>query len=179
MLKAKVRSQNRMDRIRGVAGLAIAVALVIGTGAPNAQSIDLEKDPGMYCRLSSAEMQERIGELRSDFLAHVRGVSELENGYRYSFEKTTQRMKLLADFIDFESQCCTFMRFDLSVEPGTESISLSLTGADGTKQLLEAMMTSVEFDWRAGASDDNEVTDDSRDDVTSGIVRCFREFVGQ
>ncbi|WP_143302234.1 hypothetical protein [Candidatus Entotheonella palauensis] len=110
-----------------------------------------EAEPGIYCRLTSAELRERLGVIRAEFLIHVKAVDELENGYRYWFEKTPDQLKLLTDFIDFESRCCAFFQFDLSVAPGAERVSLSLTGREGTKSFVESMMTSAEFDWRAAS----------------------------
>ena len=110
-----------------------------------------ETETPVFCRLTSAEMRARLGEIRADFLLHVNDVDELEHGYRYWFEKSTERMVKLAEFIDFESQCCAFFHFDLSLAPGAERVSLSLTGPDGAKDFLEFTMRSVGFDWRASS----------------------------
>jgi hypothetical protein len=89
-------------------------------------------------------------------------------------------MQTLTEFIDFESRCCAFMRFDLSVEPDAQEVSLSLTGPDGTNELLESMMTSVEFDWRAGVDDNTgEAPVLSSVCLTCEIADCFRRFIGE
>ena len=129
-------------------GITLLVGAVVGTEIL-AEENGMAAQQGMYCRLSGDEMRDRLGAIRTEFLVNVTGVDELEDGYRYWFEKTPQRIKQLAEFIDFESTCCAFMRFDLSVAPGAETVSLTLAGLDGAKQMLESMMTSVEFDWRA------------------------------
>ncbi len=129
--------------------VGVLLSLAVG-GIEGAENINMtEAEPGIYCRLTSAEMRERLGAIRAEFLIHVKGVDELENGYRYWFEKTPEHFKLLTDFIDFESRCCTFFQFDLSVAPGAGRVSLSLTGRMGTKSFVESMMKSAEFDWRA------------------------------
>ena len=119
---------GRQQLLDGVLCSTLAcIALAVSAAeAVAAQEIEPEDAPGMYCRLGSTEMQERLGEIRGNFLVHVRGVEELENGYLYRFEKTTNRMQTLMEFIDFESRCCAFMGFDLSVEPGAQEVSLSL-----------------------------------------------------
>ncbi len=108
-----------------------------------------ETESGICCRLTNTALQERLEAIRSEFLVHVKGVEELESGYRYWFEKTSEHLQLLTDFIDFESRCCPFFQFDLSVSPEAEYVSLSLTGRTGVKDFVEAMMTSAEFDWQA------------------------------
>ena len=132
-----------------VVGLGVLLLFVVGA-LEGAEKIDMmPAEPGIYCRLTSAEMRERMGVIRAEFLIHVKEVDELDTGYRYWFEKTPDRLKLLADFIDFESRCCAFFQFDLSVGPGAKRVSLSLTGPTGVKSFLESMMSSAEFDWRA------------------------------
>ena len=128
-------------------GVISTVALVSGIGAEKMATT--QDEPGIFCKLSTAEMRERLGELRAAFLTQVRGVDELETGYRYWFEKTPERLSMLTEFIDFESQCCAFLQFDLSLAPEAKRVSLSLTGGEGTKAFLESMMQSVEFDWQA------------------------------
>ncbi len=160
-------------------GLLFIVLSMVGAEALAAQEIEPEDEPGMYCRLGSAEMQERLGEIRGNFLVHVRGVEELENGYLYRFEKTTDRIRMLTEFIDFESRCCAFMGFDLSVEPRAQEVSLSLTGPAGTKELLESMMTSVEFDWRAEAGADGGGPVISSGGLSAEIANCLSRFVGE
>ena len=108
-----------------------------------------EAEPGIYCRLTNAEMRARLDVIRAEFLVHVKGIEELENGYRYWFEKSPERIKLVTDFIDFESRCCTFFQFDFSVAPGAERVSLSLTGCTGTKDFVESMMVSANFNWHS------------------------------
>ena len=128
-----------------------AWVLVSGIGAE--QMAATQNEPGIFCKLSTAEMRERLGEIRTAFLTQVRGVDELETGYRYWFEKTPQRLSMLTEFIDFESQCCAFLQFDLSLAPEAKRVSLSLTGGEGTKAFLESMMQSVEYNWQAAPRD--------------------------
>lgn len=122
-------------------------SLVVGAVRATEKLEIAESDPPVYCRLTGAEMRARLGEIRGDFLLHVKGIDELEKGYRYWFEKTPELMNMLAEFIEFESRCCAFFRFDLSVAPGADRVSLSLTGGDDVKDFLESTMKSVQFDW--------------------------------
>jgi hypothetical protein len=45
----------------------------------------------------------------------------------------------LAHLIDLEHQCCPFLKFRLTVEPGAGPLRLELTGPDGTKDFLAAV----------------------------------------
>lgn len=107
------------------------------------------EEAGIYCRLSSKELRERVGELRAGFFAGVVAVDDLESGYRFWFERSSERLHDLADFVDFESECCPFLRFEISLQGEGELVALSLTGRDGTRELLEAMAESAAFDLPA------------------------------
>jgi hypothetical protein len=88
------------------------------------------------CNLTEPELQER----RRDMLQKVRGavleVSEKENGYVYRFPSDGAWIIELANLITLEHGCCPFLRFSLTVEPGTGPIWLELTGPEGTKDFL-------------------------------------------
>jgi len=107
---------------------------------------------GIYCKLTTAEMRERLGAIRAGLLAKVVGVDELEAGFRYWVEKSTANIELLAKFVDAESQCCGFFNFEIGLAADAERVSLTLTGVEGTKEFLVSTMDEVSFDWRAARS---------------------------
>ncbi len=53
---------------------------------------------------------------------------------RYNAEQGT--LALLGEFIQLESQCCPFLPFQLTAEPGGGPIWLELTGPPGTRDFL-------------------------------------------
>jgi hypothetical protein len=42
--------------------------------------------------------------------------------------------------VDIERQCCRFLRFQLTIEPGADSIVLEVTGPEGTREFLDGML---------------------------------------
>jgi hypothetical protein len=42
----------------------------------------------------------------------------------------------LARIIEQEQVCCTFLRFQISIEPGVDAITLEVTGPAGTREML-------------------------------------------
>ncbi len=115
-----------------------------------------QDETGIFCKLSTTEMRERLGQMRAEFFIQVIDVDEVEAGYRYWFQKTPERLAMLAAFIDSESRCCAFFQFTLSLAPEAERVSLSLSGREGTKELLESTMQSVEFGWQATPHDSSK-----------------------
>jgi hypothetical protein len=68
----------------------------------------------------------------------VQSVQEVENGYEFVFPNGTDFISRIAEFISNERLCCPFLRFTLTVSPGSEPITLSLSGPLGTQEFLKA-----------------------------------------
>ena len=88
------------------------------------------------CTLSEPEVAERRAGLFADVARRRQETRSLSQGItlRYSSEQGT--LALLGEFIQLESQCCPFLRFRLTVEPGGGPIWLELTGPPGTRDFL-------------------------------------------
>jgi hypothetical protein len=52
-------------------------------------------------------------------------------------------VKEVAAVIDAEHRCCRFLRFLLVVEPGYGPVWLEVTGPEGTKGFISAMLDST------------------------------------
>jgi hypothetical protein len=89
-------------------------------------------DLPVACNLMPAELQER----RRNVLSKVRGavseVTELSDGFRYRFASDVL-VPELGNLIHWEHQCCPFLTFRLTVEPGDGSVLLEMTGPEGPK----------------------------------------------
>ena len=68
--------------------------------------------------------------------------SELEDGFSYRFPAKDSVIQELTDAIKFERKCCPFLNFKLIVEAGKDTLSLELTGQEGTKETLKSL-----FNW--------------------------------
>ena len=72
----------------------------------------------------------------SKMRAAVAETIELDNGFIYQFTSEGELIPELASLIQLEHQCCPFLRFRLTVEPGQGSVLLEVTGPVGTKEFL-------------------------------------------
>jgi hypothetical protein len=88
------------------------------------------------CTLTSAELQERRTTLLRKVRSAVVVVKELDDGYAYSFPSEGEWIRELAGLIDFERQCCPFLRFRITVEANGGPMWLEMTGPEGTKDFL-------------------------------------------
>ena len=88
------------------------------------------------CTLSQPDLARRRAGLFAELARRRQEVRWLSEGValRYSPEQGT--LALLGEFIQLERQCCPFLRFQLTVEPGGGPFWLELTGPAGTREFL-------------------------------------------
>ena len=88
------------------------------------------------CTLSAPELQERRLNVLEKVRRAVLEVTELEDGYAYTFPSDSLWLAEVAGLIDLERQCCPFLRFRLTIEENGGSLLLEMTGPEGTKEFL-------------------------------------------
>jgi hypothetical protein len=60
----------------------------------------------------------------------------LTDGYQLRLPVAT--LGAVAQFLANERLCCPFMRFVIAVEPGIDTIALTMTGPPGTREIIDA-----------------------------------------
>ena len=88
------------------------------------------------CTLGDRELAERRVGLLSDLRRHRQEARWLSDGVALRFPSGPSVIACVAEFIRLESQCCPFLRFQLTVEPGGGPLWLELTGPVGTRDFL-------------------------------------------
>ena len=83
------------------------------------------------------EEQQHYQALRSHLRGAIRETRELPFGYALRLPAETATIRMAAEFITLERQCCPFFDFALVVE-GAGAVWLRLTGAEGAKTFLQA-----------------------------------------
>jgi hypothetical protein len=90
--------------------------------------------------------QEALRARREDVLARLaeRAIKQEEtaNGYVFTFDASSDTLRLLTAAIDAERQCCRWLRFALTVEPDGGPITLTLSGPDGSREFLSALFAA-------------------------------------
>lgn len=92
------------------------------------------------CTLDMVELQERRNGLLASVAARAEGRREVEGGLALRFAPEAGVLLEIGNLIDLERQCCRFLRFRLTVEPDSGPIELELTGPEGTREFLEALL---------------------------------------
>jgi hypothetical protein len=96
-------------------------------------------DLPIVCTLQPGELNTRASELLAGIVAAARR-SEIEGGFRFEFAASSETLRAIAAAIDAERQCCRFLRFQLTVEPGGAPWSLDVTGPAGAQEFIRALI---------------------------------------
>jgi hypothetical protein len=88
------------------------------------------------CTLAERELAERRAGLLTELRRHRQEARWLSDGVALRFPSRPSVMSVLAEFVRLESQCCPFLRFQLTVEPGGGPVWLELSGPAGTCDFL-------------------------------------------
>jgi len=92
------------------------------------------------CTLLEGERQRRRSEVLERVFSRVQETRPLEDGYALRFIADEAELADLLQLIQLERQCCPFLKFRLTVEPGGGPVWLEMTGSPGAKSFLESAM---------------------------------------
>jgi hypothetical protein len=92
------------------------------------------------CTLDEAALRERRSGLLAEVGRCVVERRETEDGFAFRFLAEDASLGDIARVIDLERQCCTFLRFRLTVEPGGGPVWLDRSGPAGTKEYLRGLL---------------------------------------
>lgn len=96
----------------------------------------------IVCALTDNQLQKRRRDFLDKAAESLIDSAELENGFRFRFLLKDSILQDLAEIIDLERKCCPFLNFSLNLEAGNDFVSLELTGAEGTKEIVREL-----FKW--------------------------------
>jgi hypothetical protein len=100
-------------------------------------------DLPIVCTLSPSALAARKEGLLARVATQAKQTIKLEGGYRFEFDPDQATLLLIARMIDAERRCCRFLRFDMSMPPENQRISLDVTGPSGTREFLDALFEPV------------------------------------
>ncbi len=90
----------------------------------------------------SAAERPRYSQLVKSVRQAVRERKEIANGYQFKIAGGTITLPELAEWMGMERLCCPFLTLQLSVMGGQADWSLTLTGPNGVKPLIDAEFPS-------------------------------------
>jgi hypothetical protein len=91
------------------------------------------------CTLSPEELLQRRKALIPGLITRANKVTDLSKGLRLNFENRTGLLAEIAQVIEQERECCSFLKFQVSVEASGGEITFDVTGPAGTREMLRAL----------------------------------------
>jgi hypothetical protein len=91
------------------------------------------------CNLSPAQLQERRNALIPGLLKKADNVTDVAHGLRLQFSHRPGLLAELTRVIEAEQTCCSFLRFQVSIEPSAGPITFEITGPPGTREMLRSL----------------------------------------
>jgi hypothetical protein len=94
----------------------------------------------IVCTLGPAALNARRQGLLSELLAQSAARELLPDGLRLRFAPSGETLSSIARAVEAERHCCRFLRFTLTVEPDEGQFTLDLTGPQGTREFVAALL---------------------------------------
>jgi len=101
-------------------------------------------DIPVACCLTSAELREREVTLLAQFRSAVIETEELQEGYAFRLPGDGEWIRLMAELIVAERECCPFLAFEVAVLPNMGPMIVRMSGPAGTKEFLRTVFCKPE-----------------------------------
>lgn len=105
-----------------------------------------EADPtvDVACTLTDDQKAARRAAVRDALVATYRGSEDREDGYTLRFDDPARSLPAVAEFTAAEHQCCSFATYAIAVEPPHETLELTITGPEGTRDVFADLLRRLE-----------------------------------
>lgn len=94
---------------------------------------------GLACTLAPDELRAKREGLIPGLLKRADEVTELQNGCRMRFATRPGLLDELTQAVEQERTCCSFLRFQITIEANDGPVFFDVTGPPGTRELLRSL----------------------------------------
>jgi hypothetical protein len=101
------------------------------------------KEEPILCTLTPGQLSQKRDALLPGLARRAVSVDRIEGGYEMRFDPSSVSLAAIAQVVHAERQCCRFLRFDVAVSPQGGSITMRVTGAHGTREFLDDLLTGI------------------------------------
>lgn len=98
-------------------------------------------DLPIACTLTEAGLRQRRQTIIDVFRTMRVTVTELPDGYAYSFAATPETLLQVAQVVDLERKCCPFLTFKIVVGAAGEPMRLEVTGPKEAKGVISDLFS--------------------------------------
>ncbi|HTK37746.1 MAG TPA: hypothetical protein VL325_04575 [Pyrinomonadaceae bacterium] len=96
----------------------------------------------VVCNLTEAELRERREKYLRKMVESLVASEDLDDGTRFQFRIGDSTLSDLAEITNLERKCCPFLSFKITIDSGSDLISLDMTGPGETKEIIRSL-----FNW--------------------------------
>jgi hypothetical protein len=97
-------------------------------------------DLPIVCTLTPDALRARREGLLRELLRRSVGHELLPDGLRLRFASSADTLASIARAVEAERHCCRFLRFTITVEPDEGPMTLDLTGPQGAREFVAALL---------------------------------------
>jgi hypothetical protein len=97
----------------------------------------MSKKNALACCLQNQDFRIQANASK-EILKLARSTEEIEGGFRFSFDASSNSLRLLCELIDAERQCCPFLIFTLEVPAHQNAFVLRIAGPSGTVEFIRS-----------------------------------------
>ena len=98
----------------------------------------------MACSLTTLEFCDREATLLAQFRSAVIATEELQEGYAFRLPGDGAWIRLIAELIVAERECCPFLTFEVAALPNMGPVMVRVIGPAGTKEFLRTVLREPE-----------------------------------
>ena len=96
------------------------------------------------CSLTTAELRDREVNLLAQFRSAVSSIEELQEGYAFRLPGDGDWIRLIAEVITAERECCPFLTFEMAALPNMGPVIVRVIGPAGTKKFVRTLLSKPE-----------------------------------
>src|SRR6516225_6869582 len=94
----------------------------------------------LACSLTRVELRDRVAALLVQCRSAVIETEELQQGYAFRLPGDGKWIRLIAELIAAERECCPFLAFEVFALPNLGPVTVHVTGPAGTKEFLRTLL---------------------------------------
>jgi hypothetical protein len=104
---------------------------------PDIKAETMSKKNALACCLQNQDFRIQANASK-EILKLARSTEEIDGGFRFSFDASSNSLRLLCELIDAERQCCPFLIFTLEVPAHQNAFVLRIAGPSGTVEFIRS-----------------------------------------
>ena len=94
----------------------------------------------MACSLTTVELRDREATLLAQFRSAIMETEELQEGYAFRLPGDGEWIRLIAELIVAERECCPFLTFKVLALPDKGPVIVRVIGPTGAREFLRTIL---------------------------------------